>query len=269
MKYSKNRLIDNVYSLARARQIKIGEMETQAGVSPGYFSRLRQGEKNAAPGADFLLALAEALGVSVDTLLSFDLNEATEAETALHRYMEKLTRETDGRKISWREDPYGYLENPLMNPDGTTPHPLFETLPDDAGQESPLYYASIFRPGLKTLVPVATYGCVFPGGRTLYVVEVWNDGDDPASPGDWTEIELLMTGPGKYDRVPFCHTDHDHPSRLDEEMKRLLNAAKDSATHPYLTEEARELINVYLAEDTGTQEAKHETEGAHGTADDE
>lgn len=50
MVYDKNRFINNVYELAKQQKLKIGELETACGVSVGYFARLRQGDKNAAPG---------------------------------------------------------------------------------------------------------------------------------------------------------------------------------------------------------------------------
>ena len=70
MEYYKNVFVDNVYALAKARGMKIKDLESGCGVSLGYFARLRQGEKNIAPGADLLMAVADRLSVSVDALLT-------------------------------------------------------------------------------------------------------------------------------------------------------------------------------------------------------
>jgi len=247
MKYDKKRFITNVYALAKQQGMKIRDLESGCGVCAGYFARLRQEKKNAAPGADFLLAVAEQLSVSVDSLLTFDFSEATGAETKLHEYLEKLIRETESHQLVWQEDSFGYLDNLLINKDGTTPHPLFDTLPDQTGRESLPFYLSRFR-DLKGLVPVNTYGCVFPGGLTLYMVKVWNTGDDPSSPGDWTELELLMTGPGKYDSMPFCHTDHEKGTRLEPDMKKLFSVVSDAVRLPHLTPKAMAYIDSYLSE---------------------
>ena len=247
MKYDKNLFITNVYYLAKQRDVKIRELESGCGVSAGYFARLRQEKKNAAPGADFLLAVADLLSVSVDALLTFDFSEASDAETALHHYMEKLVRETQSHQLSWQEDAFGYLDNLVINKDGKTPHPLFDTIPDSSGRESLPFYLSRFRQEMKALVPLETYGCVFPGGLTLYLVKVWNSGDNPAFPGDWTELELLMTGPGKYDSMPFCHTDHEKRTRLEPDLKRLFSVVRDAVQLPHLTPEARVYIDNYLS----------------------
>ena len=86
-------------ALAKQHDPKIKDLETGCGVSVGYLSRLRQGEKNIAPGADFLLAVSERLSVSVDMLLSSEISEATESENEMLQYIDKLTRETCSRII--------------------------------------------------------------------------------------------------------------------------------------------------------------------------
>ena len=247
MEYSKALLIGNVYALAKDRKLKIKDLESGCGVSVGYFSRLRQGENNVAPGADFLLALADRLSVSVDALLTFDFSRATGSEAEVLHFLEKLLRETQIRKRDWQEDYGGYLDTVPVSLDGSTPHPLFMAVQDPDGA-SVVRYHTMFHANLWGLVPVKTYGTSFPGSRTLYLVQVWNTGDDPASPGDWTELELVMTGPGIYDPIPLCHTSHERAGRLDTAMLRLFDAVEDAAVLPVLTPEAREIISEYLDE---------------------
>lgn len=261
MDYDKNRFIDNVYFLAREKHIKIKDLESSCGVSTGYFSRLRQGAKNISPGAELLLAVADRFSVSVDSLLSFDFSNATGSELEVFRYVEKLVRETETRKLAWQEDPGGYLDTQVFNTDGSLLHPLFINVIDENGmtRRSPdgtpiFYYHTMFHSNLFDLVPVKTYGCVFPGGRTLYLVRVWNTGDDPFSPGDWTELELVMTGPGICDPVPLCHTSHERAGRLDGLMNRLFAAVEDISVLPPLTPEAREIIRDYLQEGDGSHQ---------------
>ena len=245
MPYDKNVFIDNVYFLSRIRHLKIGDLETGCGVSAGYFSRLRQGAKNNAPGADFVLSLASRLFVSADSLLSFDFTRAAGSECELLQFIDKLVRETETRILAWQEDPGGYLDTVPVLPDGTTPHPLFSVNHAENG-DPVIYYHTMFHPALMGLVPVKTCGCAFPGGGTLYLVQVWNTGDDPSSPGDWTELELVMTGSGVCDPIPLAHTSHERPSCLDVTMNRLFSAVSDAVVQPLLTPEARKIIRDYL-----------------------
>ena len=248
MGYDKIRFINNIYDLAKKRQMKIGELESGCGVSIGYLARLRQGENNASPGAEFLLAVADQLSVSVDGLLSVDFTKATESEVKLLRYMEKLIRDTENRRLIWQEDFMAYLDSLPVNPNGTTPHPLYITVPV-IGIETAPSYRSQFHPDITDLNPVGVYGCVFPGGRTLYLVEVWNNGDNPVNPEDWTELELVMTGKGIQDPIAFAHTNHEKPGIVDETLNRLYETVKDAAAHPQLTPEACEIIDEYLNEE--------------------
>lgn len=254
MGYDKNIFINNVYNLANRRNLKIKDLETGCGVSLGYFSRLRQGEKNIAPGADFLLAVSEKLSVSVDTLLTSDLSKATESEGEMLLYIDKLIRETRSRKLSWQEDFAGYLDTTPLRTDGSPIHPLYTTRTVDP--KDGFYYHTMFHASLTDLVPVKVYGSIFPHGRTLYLVQVWNTGDNPDSPGDWTELDLVMTGSGIADPIPLGHTNHERAGRLDEPMKHLFDTVEDAAVLPMLTPEGREIIRDYLDEERKPHEAE-------------
>ena len=245
MTYDKKRFINNVYFLAKSRDLKIGELETTCGVSAGYLARLRQAEKNSAPGADFVLAVADQLDVSADALLTFDFSRASDAEMNLHRYLEKLTRETRSRKLSWQEDLGGYPDTLLFDTNGRVLHPLYTNLPE-MGRYLPAYH-SMFR--LETdLTPVAVYCCPFPGEKTLYLVEVEVPDNDPVNPDSVFELELIMSDRSIPDPVPLCHTRYDAESRLDADMNHLLNAVGDAVLLPHLSPEAETIIRNYLAD---------------------
>ena len=123
MKYEKARFVNNIYELAKRQKLKIGDLETNCGVSNGYLARLRQDDKNTAPGADFLMNIADQLSVSVDALLSFDFPNSTGAEQKLLIYIDRLLRDTEARKLIWQRDP-APLSVPV-NPDASSAHPLF------------------------------------------------------------------------------------------------------------------------------------------------
>ena len=252
MEYEKNRFINNVYALTAKRGLKIGELESRCGVSIGYFARLRQGKKETAPGADFLLAVAGQLSISVDALLTFDFEAASDSEQLLLSFMEKLIRETRGGSILWQEDPIAYPEATVVRADGTALHPLHLTVPINGEQSQP-FYNSRFYPLADQLTPLMVYGSVFPGEKTLYLVQITDKSEEFAPENAaWTELELVMTGPGIVSPIPLCHTDHLRTGRLDAMMEQLFAIVEESVAVPHLTPEAQKLITDFLNDERRT-----------------
>jgi transcriptional regulator with XRE-family HTH domain len=257
MKYEKARFVNNIYELAKRQKLKIGDLETNCGVSNGYLARLRQDDKNTAPGADFLMNIADQLSVSVDALLSFDFPNSTGAEQKLLIYIDRLLRDTEARKLIWQRDP-APLSVPV-NPDASSAHPLFvaktgflseeemaeDELPDTV-MLSEMVYRSVFHPDLDDLCPSEIYRCTFPGKKALYLVSVAEPGPDVPGPARWAELELVMAVPGQPDPIPFVHTDHDWPGCLDQTLTRLFSAVQDAVAHPHLSPEASAFIDDYL-----------------------
>ena len=244
--YDKNRLIQNIHVLSKARKIKLGELESSCGVSVGYLARLRQGSDVVSPGADFLMSVAERLSVTVDALLSFDFTPASDADRKLQNYMEKLRLETEMRKLIWRQDLsvaspahplYTNKEVPLSEAERAE-----SDLPVDACL-SEVVFQSSFRPEEQDLSPAEIYRCAFPGNRVLYLVAVVKPGPVVPGPAQWTELELVMAAP---DPVPLAHTDHEKPGCLDKVLTLLYTTVKESVLLPKLTPEASAIIDDYL-----------------------
>ena len=70
MNYDKNKLIDNIYAIAKKKNINIKDLETKANVSVGYFSRMLKDKENlkASPTVSTMLSVSEDLGVSIELL---------------------------------------------------------------------------------------------------------------------------------------------------------------------------------------------------------
>ena len=243
--YQKDRFVDNVYFLARQKRLKIGELESACGVSVGYLARLRQEQKNVAPGADFLLAIATKLSVPMDLLLLFDFS-TVEADSDVISFIGKLVRETQSRRLLWQQDilaPRGYLPLETIR---TNPHPLYVS---SRGRTESIvlvaYYRSMAHPELLGLIVPAAYKCAFPGGRTLYLVQIENRSKD--SPA-WSELELVMTGPDLSDPVLLAHINHEQRAQLDDVLKFLLSTIQNILALPLMSREAREIIHDYLQE---------------------
>ena len=70
----KELFLRNIYTLAKEKGVRIGDLETSCGVSVGYLARFRQDKNQDLPGMDFVIRAAAVLNTSLDFLLYFDYN---------------------------------------------------------------------------------------------------------------------------------------------------------------------------------------------------
>ena len=176
-----------------------------------------------------------------------EMTKASDKGMILQRYLEKLINDTQSSRIEWQED-YGALLLPgPLNPNGFGSHPLFIlTKPGDP--QTDVYYHSMFRPLLTNLIVEKAYGCNLPNRRTLYLVKIWNTGDDPEDPEEWFETELVITGKEIHDPIPLAHTDHEKSIGTDLLMADLYTAVENATNLQHLTPEAIEIMLEYLGE---------------------
>lgn len=81
-------IFNNISYLIKEQGKKVGEVETQAGVSAGYISRNSK-DANSKPGIDFLYKVSEILNTSIDTLIRIPLSELTPTKRYLFHSLKK------------------------------------------------------------------------------------------------------------------------------------------------------------------------------------
>ena len=101
MEYNRSRMIQNIYSIAKTKGKKIGDIETAAGVSAGYISRLAKDDSKGAFTVDFLASIAEQLGVTLDVLAFTDDGQLTENEAGMLTFLDRLTVDTEKYELEW------------------------------------------------------------------------------------------------------------------------------------------------------------------------
>ena len=210
----------------------------------GYLARLRQGRENASPGAEFLLAVANQLSVSLDSLLTFDFSEATETEKIVLSFAEKLRQDTETQALRWKEDVSVPSMDMPVRPDGTAVHPLFHAKPVEEFVSMNVYH-SFFRPDRTDLCPAKIYFCTLGRKNLLYLVAVTGKEDLPGAKL-WTELEMVLFGPDLSQPSMIAHTDHDRRGRLDAPLARLFAAVKSAVEDPRLSRDALAVISDYL-----------------------
>ena len=123
--FNKQVLLDNIAFFLKERNKKIGELENEAGVSPGYISRISK-DGGTKPGVDFVCNVAAALNVSIDTLLNVPMADITPTERYLISFLEKLKADTAADKLDWERESKDFLDRLETDINGDVAHPLFQ-----------------------------------------------------------------------------------------------------------------------------------------------
>lgn len=118
MEFDRSRLMNNITTLIKEKNIKIGELENSVGISTGYLSKMAKPENESMPGIDLIWKLAEKLGVSVDMLVGGDFSKSNDNLFYLVKFLHELKLETDVHEITWSKfSSYDAVKDPLDLPE--------------------------------------------------------------------------------------------------------------------------------------------------------
>lgn len=99
--FKKSLFMKNIKALMAKTGVKIGQIEHEAQVSPGYLSRISKEGSTSDPSLEFVITAADLLDVSVDYLLYGDAEAMTETDNYLTKFFTKVLNDTISDKILW------------------------------------------------------------------------------------------------------------------------------------------------------------------------
>ncbi|MBQ8028505.1 MAG: helix-turn-helix transcriptional regulator [Clostridia bacterium] len=99
---NKELLFSNISTLTKRHNKKIGDVEKEAGVSAGYFSRVAKNKYKASLSIESLIKVANLFDISVDALLFTKLNNSNSSEAYILNFICNLIRLTEGGEINWQ-----------------------------------------------------------------------------------------------------------------------------------------------------------------------
>ena len=102
--FQKGYFISNFKRLTALKKVKIGDIETEALLTPGYLSRLDKDGNLSDPNIEFVVTAADMLGVTVDELIRGDIAELTETEQFILSFLNQLIKDTRSDAISWQTE---------------------------------------------------------------------------------------------------------------------------------------------------------------------
>lgn len=124
--FNKHRCLENIRFLLKEKtDIKIGQIEKEASVSPGYMSRLEKDGNTSEPSMEFIVSAAKLLKISIDSLISVDFTGLTPTEQYLVNFFDKLKDDTLKDRLDWNIETASSLNRMESDMNGYVDHPLF------------------------------------------------------------------------------------------------------------------------------------------------
>lgn len=245
-------LFNNISFMVKELGKKVGELELQAGVSPGYISRTSKDE-NTKPGIEFVVNVAKALNVSIDTLLKVDLSTVSPTERYLISFIEKLTSDTLNNKLDWQRETAEYLNQSIyLNEHGICSHRLFteETFFREDETEFPEQVTEIVfnshSYGYNTYIEGDCFNLRMKNGMFLYVMNV----------SKWVHKIVDTTAYAKELWMCTCQNDkkflcstRDISSETAMLIEHLYNAICENEKHPKLNKDVKNVIDAFMNDD--------------------
>ncbi len=248
--FNKQLMLDNISFLLKELGKKIGELETESGVSPGYISRTSK-DGNAKPGIDFIVKVAESLNTSVDTLLNVDLAELTPTERYLISFIEKLKRDTISDKLIWMRESADSLNRMEPNYNGYVEHPLFseETFMEEGEGDYPdevtrvVFTSRAF--DVHTYITGDCYNLRLKNGAVLYLMDFSKSVHRINDPTAYAK-EMWMFKP-QVGAQYMCSNRGNSP--LAALVDELYTVIKEFSKHPKINKDLQDVIDAYMRDD--------------------
>jgi hypothetical protein len=185
--FDRKLLFDNIAALVKRSGLKIGELETKAGVSAGYMARTIK-DGTAKPGIEFVMGVAEQLHVSTDLLLNADLTKMDANAIYLIGFVEKLIKDTVENKLFWERETEEDLSHLEWDGEGDVNHPLFITEFNKDGDGRVLFNSRAY--SYKTRIAGDCFNLGLQNKARLYIMNISTyDSEVSAAKEIWIDIK--------------------------------------------------------------------------------
>ena len=250
--FDKYLIFQNIRELMKGTEIKLGQIEKEAGCQPGYMSRLDKTDSATDPSAEFIVTAAQILGVSVDVLLNVTIKYLTDSERYMIRFLEKLIRDTVSEKLGWNKEPLYTLQDIYEEEDGRLWHPLFDSYQasgiDSGGntyQKTQFYFPSEAF-GRKTEIAGDCYHLELKNNATIYFMYVKEEGSSDDEEGK-NAFELWIYS--KKSGASFLCGDHAGNQFITNLVFDLRMAIEEYMSRPRINKDHKSIIDAFMKDD--------------------
>lgn len=248
--FDKSVLFGNISYLIKQNNLKVGEIETEAGVSAGYIARASKDERSK-PGIDFVLKVADILHVGLETLLWSNLEEATPTEKYIMNFLNKLNTDTVADKLDWILETKDELDRLEPDRDGFVPHPMFseETFMETGESEYPeevtrvVFVSHSF--GCHTSIKGDCFRLRLKNESYLYIMNI-SKSVYSASDKDAFALEIWMQ---TTDSAPKFLCDDRQEVAIAQLVKALYSSVVENMRHPKINRDMQYVIDAFMHDD--------------------
>lgn len=250
--FDKYLLFQNIRELMKGTEIKLGQIEKEAGCQPGYMSRLDKTDNATDPTVEFIVTASRLLGVSVDILLNVTIKYLTPNELYMIKFLEKLIRDTVSEKLNWIKEPLYELKDIYEDEDGRKSHPLFDSYQSyginsggNTYERTQMYFPSDAF-GRKTEIAGDCYHLELKNNATLYFMYVKEEGSADDEEGK-TAFELWMYS--KKGGASFLCGDNAGKVMVTKLVFDLWMAIEQYMTRPRVNKNHKSIIDAFMNDD--------------------
>lgn len=250
--FNKALCFSNIRELLRQNpDVKIGQIEKEAGIRLGYMSRLEKEGNTAEPSMEFIVSAAKLLKVSIDTLISVDLTGFTPTEQYIVNFFDKLKSDTLQDKLDWNRESAFNLNRMEADIDENIYHPLFseetffeETECDYSEEVTRIVFNSkTFGP--HTYIAGDCFNLRLKNGTTLYLMDIEKN-VHRANDASAFSKEAWMYVPYKGSQ-PLVTSQDDTP--VAPLLEVLFSVVKQRMEHPKVNKDVMYAIDSFMKND--------------------
>ncbi len=247
--FNKVLCFSNIRELLRQNpDVKIGQIEKEAGVRLGYMSRLEKTGNTSEPSIEFIVSAAKLLKVSVDTLISINLTGLTPTEQYLVKFFDKLKADTLKDKLNWNRETAINLNKIEADWNGYVAHPLFseETFskePNCECSEEVVFNSKSFGP--YTYIAGDCFNLRLKNGTTLYLMDIEKSIHKTNDTSIFAK-EAWMAVPGKDKQLLVASKDNTPVAPI---LEVLFDTVKERMEHPKVNNDVMYAIDAFMKDD--------------------
>jgi len=255
--FNKAVCFSNIRELLRQKpDVKIGQIEKEAGIRLGYMSRLEKEGNTSEPSMEFIVTAAKLLNVSIDTLVSVDITALTPTEQYLVNFFDKLKSDTLIDKFNWNTETKFELDRLEQDMNGYVQHPLFseETFYEQSDCEYPeevtrvVYSSKTFGPA--TCITGDCFNLRLKNGSTLYLMNLEKSVHSMTDNFAFVKEAVMYIPQGK---TQVLATTQDE-NQIAQLLEMLYSTVQERMKHPQVNNDVMYAIDAFMKDDISDDE---------------